>query len=233
MYLAEGFDDYLSKPIESTLLETMIMQYLPQDKIIKDEAELAEEASVNQIREYLIENKIKSNEVKYPSEAYQNTVEKDTFLNKEEMEEELLAFETEESGTQESTVWDMEESETIEQQTDTEELIDMEVGLEYSAGMEEMYQEFLTMFCDMKEEKKPLMESSFSDKDWGNYRIYIHALKSTSLSIGGKILSEQALALEMAAKEEDIEYIMQHHEEVMNLYDATVEKGRDILEKMS
>ena len=34
-YLAEGFTDYLTKPIESVALERMLIQYLPKDKITK------------------------------------------------------------------------------------------------------------------------------------------------------------------------------------------------------
>jgi len=34
MYLAAGFEDYLSKPVEANKLEAMIVQYLPKDKIL-------------------------------------------------------------------------------------------------------------------------------------------------------------------------------------------------------
>ncbi len=36
-YLSEGFDDYLSKPIDSRALKQMLMQYLPPDKILPAE----------------------------------------------------------------------------------------------------------------------------------------------------------------------------------------------------
>ena len=36
------------------------------------------------------------------------------------------------------------------------------------------------------------IEKSYAEKDWQNYRIPIHALKSTSLSIGAVPLSETA-----------------------------------------
>ncbi len=39
MYLAEGFDDYLSKPIEGKGLEDLILRYLSADKIQETEAE--------------------------------------------------------------------------------------------------------------------------------------------------------------------------------------------------
>jgi len=41
-YLAEGFDDYLTKPIDSAQLEDMLMRYLPSDKL--REAEESSEA---------------------------------------------------------------------------------------------------------------------------------------------------------------------------------------------
>ncbi len=48
-YLAEGFDDYLTKPIDSTRLEEMLMQYLPKEKL-RDAAEVesAEEEPAEQ-----------------------------------------------------------------------------------------------------------------------------------------------------------------------------------------
>jgi len=32
-YLAEGFSDYLTKPVESRALEKMLIKYLPADKV--------------------------------------------------------------------------------------------------------------------------------------------------------------------------------------------------------
>ncbi|MBE7004042.1 MAG: response regulator [Ruminococcaceae bacterium] len=38
-YLAEGFDDYLTKPIDADKLEEMLMQYLPKDKLQESKRE--------------------------------------------------------------------------------------------------------------------------------------------------------------------------------------------------
>ncbi len=40
-YLAEGFTDYLTKPIDSQALEKMILKYLPEDKVIRTESEVS------------------------------------------------------------------------------------------------------------------------------------------------------------------------------------------------
>lgn len=66
-------------------------------------------------------------------------------------------------------------------------------------------------------------------KDWDNYRILVHALKSTSLTIGAVALSEEAKALEMAAKDEDVDYILSHHQEVMEKYTGLLNVLRKVL----
>ena len=43
-------------------------------------------------------------------------------------------------------------------------------------------------------------------------------MKSTSLTIGAKDLSEQAKRLEQAGKDEDLEYIQANHTPLLELY---------------
>ena len=56
--------------------------------------------------------------------------------------------------------------------------------------------------------------------DWKEYGIYVHALKSTSKMIGAMELSELALRLEEAAKNNDVELIKGKHELMMKRYEA-------------
>ena len=119
--------------------------------------------------------------------------------------------------------------------------LNTELGLKYSAGMEDMYKNILTMFCNLKDEKKSKIQEAFKNEDWQNYTTFVHALKSTSLSIGGEQTSEAAKQLEMSGKilmaaatselekHEATEYIKTHHDEAMELYDKLVEEGRDYL----
>lgn len=67
-------------------------------------------------------------------------------------------------------------------------------------------------------DKRADLEQFFAQEDWENYRIMVHALKSTSLNIGAVELSEQAKALEMAAKSGDTAYVKKHHGEVLRRY---------------
>ena len=115
--------------------------------------------------------------------------------------------------------------------------IDTELGMQYSGGDEGMYKMFITMFCQKKDENKQQIIDDFNSENWEDYTVHVHALKSGSLSMGGKILSEAAKALEMAGhayldgpteeKEQHLEYIKTHHEETMRLYDAFVEEANE------
>ena len=109
-------------------------------------------------------------------------------------------------------------------------MIDVELGLQYSAGMKDMYKQFIGMFCGRREETKAKLQEAFDAENWGDYTVYIHALKSTSLSMGGRKLSAVSKSLEMAGhawqdgpeeeKEQQLSFIRQHHQEALDLYDA-------------
>ena len=94
--------------------------------------------------------------------------------------------------------------------------LDTKTGMEYCCDSEEFYKEMLVTF--LKNEKREDIEAFYEKQDWENYRILVHALKSTALSIGACGLSEQAKQLELAAKEENKYFIESHHGDAMKVY---------------
>ena len=158
MYLAEGFDAYLSKPIAGERLEEVLKMYLPKDKVL-----------------------LKTETV----------------------------IQTEPKATQT--------------------LVDTAVGLQYSTGSEELYREFLSIFVETQAERMPQLSEYYEKEDWTNYTIAVHSVKSTSLSIGGVLLSEQAKALEMAGKENRIAFIREQHAELIRLNEETVKACEKLL----
>lgn len=95
-------------------------------------------------------------------------------------------------------------------------IMDTATGLTYCCDNEQFYKEMLLAYLD--NQKYDNIEDAYQREDWENYRILVHSLKSTSLSIGATHISDQAKALEMAAKESDIGYIREHHGSVMENY---------------
>lgn len=167
-YIAAGFDDYLTKPINPEKLEEMLLEHLPEEKIKKT---FMDDTEISVQKKSLPHN-------------YEN--------------------------------------------------INFDMGLEYSAGMTEMYASILQTFCDLKEDKKNKIQIAFDSEDWKNYTVYVHALKSTSLQIGGEKLSAAAKGLEMSGKvitsavssekekNDAKNYIKEHNSEVMEMYDEAV-----------
>lgn len=159
-YLAQGFCDYLSKPVEGQKLENMIQKYLPEDK--------------------------------------------------------------------------------VKQAEEKADLLDTMLGLQYSGNIEEMYCEVLSMYCDGYESKRAQIAEAYEKEDWDLYTTYVHALKSTSLSVGGKIVSELAMKVEKAGKdirkekqvEQSLAFIRENHEAVLKLYKETVVEGKQYIKKI-
>ncbi len=97
--------------------------------------------------------------------------------------------------------------------------INVRMGLDYCCGEEEFYLEMLQMFHEQCPEKKKEIHALYEAANWGDYAVKVHALKSTSLTIGAEKLSAHAKALEQAGKEEDVDYIRENHSILLELYD--------------
>ena len=101
--------------------------------------------------------------------------------------------------------------------------------MEYSTDKVEIYKEILTVFLQIKKQKQPELEMFFEKEDWKNYTIAVHALKSSSLNIGAKRLSDISAGLEKAGHDGDIDYIKEHHADMVHQYGITEEEIRKYL----
>ena len=75
-------------------------------------------------------------------------------------------------------------------------------------------------------EKLPIC---YQEKDWGNYAIMVHAIKSTSLTIGANRLSELAKEQEMASKAKDEAFLQTNWEAFYSYYLTVLEKGKEMI----
>ena len=109
-------------------------------------------------------------------------------------------------------------------------LLDIKTGLSYMGGSEEVYKEALSLYVKTGEDKLTLIGRLFEQEDWKNYVIEVHALKSTSLSIGAVRLSELAKALETAGKAGELDMSASgRNAELMDLYRQVIDAGRNYL----
>ena len=97
--------------------------------------------------------------------------------------------------------------------------INVEMGLYYCAGDEEFYREMLRLFSTQGEEKREEIAALYEGANWTDYAIKVHALKSTSLTIGAEALSAQAKELELAGKRGDVDFIQEHHRALLRTHE--------------
>ena len=167
MFLAEGFDGFVSKPIEIEELERVLKQVLPKSAISFVDAEgIAEEIP---------------DEPEEPAKPA--PVKEKDFIT------ELRKFG-----------------------------IDTDAGLKYCVGDKDFYKSLLVQYSTESGDKIASMKKYYKIRDWHNYEILVHALKSTSKMIGVIDLSEKAKALEKAAKENEGDYILQNHDAMIRDY---------------
>ncbi len=181
MFLSEGFDGFVSKPIEIEELERVLKQVLPKSLLSFEYEDEDGNSYIGEEEDEEPENMAKAAPIKEP-------------------EKKTLAEKLEGSN------------------------IDVEAGLKYCLGDEEFYNTLLIQFANEASEKIPALMNFYEQKDWGNYEIIVHALKSTSKMIGAMDLSEEALKLEKAAKEKKENYIFDNHDHVMSVYEVLKEK---------
>ena len=167
MFLSEGFDGFVSKPIEIDELERVLKQVLPKSAISFVDADGLVDIT--------------------PDEPEED-------VKPEPVNEKDFITELRKSG------------------------IDTEAGLKYCVGDKEFYKSLLMQYATESAGKIASMKKYYKVKDWHNYEILVHALKSTSKMIGIADLSEKAKALEKAAKENEEHFILQNHESMIRDY---------------
>ena len=171
MYLSAGFKDYISKPIESRVLEKCLAKYLPLTMVSYREAPPPSSSS--------------------PAAPKQ--------------EENTDMFTTEEL----REIWEKCPA------------LNVMTGLNYCMDSREFYLDSLKMF--MEADQREQITSLYAAEDIENYRIAVHALKSSALTIGAVLLSDHAKALEFAAKANDTDFIRAHHDALMEEYTTVLE----------
>ena len=181
-YLREGFDDYLSKPINVSELESILERHLPPEII-----------------SFEIEGQKKIIEEKIEEEEPEEVVGEDEFSKRERKKFAEICPD-----------------------------INLEVGLQYCMNSKSFLTQMFTTYTDAKRADK--IQAAFEAGNVKNYQILVHALKSTSLSIGAENLSQQAKALELAAKDNRVEEIKKNHGDLMANYKKVQEEIQKWLE---
>lgn len=174
---AEGFDGYITKPIDIAYMEEMLLKFLPEELII-DVDNYAQDRNVGVVL----------------STESMEAVECTPEMKADSFEECLAGF-------------------------------DVKQGIINCGGEKEAYVEILQVYLDSGEARIGDFKKFLEDKDYKNYVIAVHGLKSSSASIGAMEFSERAKKHEFAGKEERYDFI---HED----FDGLVDEYMQVLGKI-
>lgn len=169
-YIAEGFTDYLTKPVDGKSLERAMLNYLPKDKIETDLSSAADTSTAETANE--------STDAK--------TYDDPLFAA-------LKAID-----------------------------VNIDTGLSFSGNSAEVYKSILAEYASEYDSRSKSIKDHYSKKDWENYSIFVHSLKSTSKTIGAMKLSEAAAELEAASADKKEAVINAGHEDAMKMYSEIV-----------
>ena len=109
--------------------------------------------------------------------------------------------------------------------------IDVHKAMELREGSISDYVKVLELYYLEGKDRKDDIRESYDNKDWENYEIFVHGLKSTSLSIGAEGLSDIAKAHEFAAKDHNITFIDENYDKLCSEYDKILGEIAEVLNK--
>ena len=172
MFYREGFDEFISKPIETLELERVLRNVLPRTKLAYVSAlKLKQPAGIALRKPKAVLPEIKTADA--PSDWLERLRQ---------------------SG------------------------INTAAGLQYSREDAAFYRQVVEKFMGDYEKNCRKLSEFYREKDMENYRISVHALKSTSKMIGADVFSGKAKAAEDAAKNLDTAYLDTHHGALIDAY---------------
>lgn len=212
-YLEAGFHDYLSKPMEVDKLEEKLAKYLPAEKISYRMEEKAVKKAVKKAPE-------KASEPSDKGKIFE-------FLPEAEEKKGIMEFSPEDSAEEEE--WTPSSGDLFEKLESMG--IRTEEGMQYCAKDRDFYLDMLREYVRTHDKREDELTKCYEEKSWKIYETAIHALKSTSKTIGAQELFEKARALEQAAEEEDTGFLEQNHGAFLETYREMTEKIDGVLGK--
>jgi len=184
MFLSEGMNDFVAKPIEIKDIVSKLKKWLPHEKIVAADT------------------------------PQQEQPEDDIPINGpffREVEVESASFVSEEPDSSLTPDSTPAPAPAPEKRTGPLQIEGLNVKLALSLlGTEKLFLTVLKQYFCSIEQKARSIETHYNNEDWKNYTIEVHALKSTSKQIGAEHVSAVAADMERAGNEGNIDAIRQH-----------------------
>ncbi|MDO5574229.1 MAG: ATP-binding protein [bacterium] len=176
MFLSNGFDDFLSKPIEIKRLGQVMRKWIPAEKQLKKEEKDSQDLPENE------------------------------------------------------SVTDASNVEQFSQVFARVENLNIKEALERCSDDTSILHEVIKIYVASSNDTLERISNALEGDNYKNYATEVHGIKSSSKSIGANMLAEEAYRLEMAGKEDHIQYIEEHNEGFLVVYRLLIKQLKAALE---
>lgn len=209
-YLKEGFVDFLTKPIDGALLEQTTERYLPRELVRRpEEGQKPQEGQAGRASQ--------DGKTGGTSQAGQAGQEPQSG------QEEAL----QEPGSRAGAAG--QEPAGIDQAPWLSCGISTEKGLSLAGGDMETYLELVGMFLKERSRQEDAMRRFLAERNLKDYAIWVHGLKGNARTLGADVLADTAFEHEKQSKAGNAAYAADHWEELLSVWDRTLEGFRQFL----
>lgn len=251
MYLSKGFVDYLSKPVDGVLLEETLKKYLPPDKVREVVSEVQPPSRAMSLDSALEKAAAEAGIAGYGGTSDGTPMKESSSAAPVSSGMAALAaggqlpaaglnpyLHRNTAASAPAKKQDNDEQENRGEETMS--LFNAARGCKNCGNKKDMYNRVLSVFCDEAPNTKAEIAELAEKQQWDPFTVAVHALKSSSLLVGGEKLSRLAKAMEMAGRKvqglpaenppDDPEtFIANNCDMLTQLYDDTVAAARKYL----
>ena len=249
-YLADGFDDYLAKPIEKNQLIQVVNQVLgrsiteeisvPKENVVPDQVIRSEEIPNVDDYERADDERQKNGIIPVEEnieDVLGNSVERNYQAVNKPAEVETLEEKAEPDFSEIDLVPVVDINTPVENQTDTKydrsflesKGVDVNHALELLGDME-MYNMTISDFMKEVENKWNRINEYKNSNNMPDYAIEVHSLKSDCKYLGFMSLADISYQHELKSKENDSEFVNTHFQELEEEYQKVLEIAKEYVE---
>ncbi|MDR2461052.1 MAG: transporter substrate-binding domain-containing protein [Deltaproteobacteria bacterium] len=248
MFLSHSMNDFISKPIEHGKLESILMEWLPKEKIEELLSEPQEEDSPSPAsgqgldpltkafspREEIASSKAQDPDAKAPILVYEPITEKDS---RNEIPNAMEASATvEENPSPFGSGGHAQTSPSLKggaSKTLRDGGFDEQASLEQLGGDKELMQEVLKMYIETTPKLLDELRLKIEPENLPSYAKVAHSIKGSSLNVGAKKVGDLAAVMEKTAKEGDISKVQMQNQEFIETVEGLITQMSDYIRQNS